>query len=158
MRKIRAFTVMELVISLMISSIVISIAYYAWLLVSRQFGDYQERSVRVQEYVLFTKALETDLDRAVLLRDSAGLLNVYGKDGSVYYRFAEEYVLRQGVEFADTFRVGVKDVVFGYVHDTLPAVQKVNVVLRLNEQAMENIFYKQYSATELMNAEKYDHE
>jgi len=157
--RIGAFTVMELVISLMISSIVIGIAYYSWLLVGRQFAGYNDRSQVINEYIMLNKALETDIDRAVLLRDSlSDVLCIQMKEESIQYVFNEDHVVRQGEAFADTFRLGVKNISFERVHDTLHAIKKLKMSVSLNGEDIEMIIQKNYSAVELMNAEKIVHE
>ena len=78
MKKLRAFTIIELVITLLISSIVISIIYYAYFLVNRQVGKYKDKKQSISSYFLFHKALQSDIDRADAIFDSGGVLIVKG--------------------------------------------------------------------------------
>jgi len=62
-RKVQAFTLMEMMIALTITSIVIIIAIMAYSVINKQFINYQKEGNLVNEVYQCVNTLENDLDK-----------------------------------------------------------------------------------------------
>ncbi|TMI63743.1 MAG: hypothetical protein E6H07_13315 [Bacteroidetes bacterium] len=154
MKGIKAFTVIELIMTLLISGIVITIAFYAFLFVNKQFGHYIARSNQMNEYALFKKALETDLNRSAFLVDSAGILvcKMYANSDVIYFT-SDDLIIRYNEIATDSFRIKNTGFTASFVTGTDKIMNGLLVKLVLMGQDIEMKFDKNYSAEELINAE-----
>jgi len=144
---------MELVVAMMISVIVISVGFYAFLLFSKQLGKRQTQAGKLSEYLLFRRTFGRDVERAEAVTDSAEggplLLSVDG--GALRYTFGEKYILRCSGEAADTFFLRSRAEQEDYM-DSLPLIRFLRLKLYVNGDSVELGFHKNYSAEELMQA------
>ncbi len=159
MKRYAAFTMMELVVAMLISSMVISIGFYAFSLFSQQLVKRRARSAKVSEYLIFRRAFGRDMDLADAVTDSAEggplLLSVDGQE--LRYSMHGTYILRDKGGLEDTFYLGGGTTAVGYV-DSLPLIRSLRFLLFLNGDSVEQGFFKQYTARELMRARNTNHE
>lgn len=105
-----AFTIMETVITLVVSSIIIAIVYQVYIIVSLQFRGYQNEQMIVLEYnqlnTLFTRDITT-CQKILEVNDQGVHLKFPNKD--IKYQFLKGLVIREGI-YKDTFALNVKDV------------------------------------------------
>lgn len=157
MKRIKAFTLFELVLGMLLAAIVIGMAYYASTIFMRIYGSYSKNSYAQSELVLFKKVVSKDVERAArldFLNDELLLKDPQG-EAVLSYTFTSEYALRRGAA-VDTFKLdnlqvrasfeglgqesGLTDLlVFSFRHADEPAVFMVR---------------KQYSAKDLFELKK----
>jgi Tfp pilus assembly protein PilE len=158
-RKIPSFTIIELIVTMLISSIVIGIIYTSYLLFNRRFIHFKNKSDAQQEFFLMKRALAHDMDRAVYVKDSLHTrLVMYNKHrGSetteVVYFFSDSLVLRSYGMVTDTLCRTLGNWQFRYVDDSLPLVNRLNIQCTLDGEAAELIFTKQYDAQQLIKSD-----
>lgn len=152
MKKLASFTIIELTVSLLISSIVISIGYYAYLLASRQFDKYLIRSSIINEYYLIEKVLQTDFDRSDEIRDSATGLLVFESEskGLIRYELTNEFIIRRTEDLADSFKVNNPQLDLLHVDNASGMVRVAKLVFGMGNESFSLIFRKQYSSEQLM--------
>ncbi len=159
MRKLKAFTIIELTVSLLISSIVIGITYYAFLFFTKQYNSYQRKSEEFTEYRLFKKAFQHDLESADFVADSIpNSILMKGDSSEVTYTWDSSAVIRQDGEVSDSFRLKNINVVVSHINDTLKSAKQIVFRFTFNKTFFETMFTKQYSAAQLMEAEKKNNE
>jgi len=159
MKKVKAFTIIELTVSLLISSIVIGITYYAFLFFTKQYHSYQRKSDTFSEYRLFKKAFQHDLENANFVTDSVpNTILMRGGGHEIVYAWDSNNIKRQKGEITDSFRLKKNKVAVNYINDTLPLAKQIIVRFAFNKTFFETMFTKQYSAGELMEAEKKNNE
>lgn len=104
--KLKAFTLFELVLGMLLGAIVIGMAYYASFIFIRIYDGYSKINLAQSELALFKKALSLDVDRAavldwnqdeLVLKDGAGELQLS-------YAFTKDYALRKSA-VVDTFKL-----------------------------------------------------
>lgn len=150
--KIKAFTLFELVLGMLLATIVIGMAYYASSIFMRLYQGYSKTNQVQAELVLFKKVMAKDVERAAVLELSEGELLLKGPKAELLlsYETGNDWVLRRALS-ADTFKLkdvrvqgsfegqvqesGLTDLlVFSFSHADEPALFQVK---------------KQYSAVEL---------
>ena len=161
MKKIKAFTIAELAISMLISGIVISIAYYAFFLFNTQFNKYKRKSAIVNDFLLFQTVLNKDMNEADRITDSAGffiILENPGNERITRYEMSEDHITRYAGEAIDSFSIRPMGFHMETVDDKLPLIRKIVFSSKISTDMISAIFVKRYSAQQLMNEEHHAHE
>ena len=157
MKRVSAFTIIELVISLLISSVVIGIVYYAFLFFSKQFGLYQRKSDSVQEYFLLKGAVQNEFEKAELIIDSLPGLIAFKTsmpDQMITYRIDSNFIVRKFQETADSFRVKCENFRTIHVNDSSNLVKEIVFSVKMDNSILETTITKRYSASQLILGEK----
>lgn len=149
MKRLKAFTIVELSVTLLISGVVMGIAYYAYSLFVAQQKKQLSKSELVQEYFLFRKAMQTDTERANAITDSSGHL-VFGSENTVQYNFDKEFVVRSTSFSSDTFYVKCISHEFFMIDENSTLVSAVNVKFDLGKELLNADFKKNYSSRQLL--------
>lgn len=152
MKKIKSFTLLELMISLLISGIVISISYYVYFLFSAQFVNQQKRSNTVIEFQLFQKAFQNDMANALFVSDSLEKTMVmFNSDSAnIYYFFAKDIFVRSRNEKNDTFSFPGRITNLKYLNDSIFVITEIEVETILEKVKINSVFSKRYSAHQIM--------
>lgn len=135
-RKYKAFTIAELVVAMLLTSLVISLAYYSFFLFRGQFMQLEKKVSSNNELRMFQKAMQHDIDRANAIRDSAGS---YLLMDTITYSF-NSMIVREN----DTFDLRVIKMDVGYTGKLVS-----NIIITLPGHVL--YFNKLYSAQQLMN-------
>jgi prepilin-type N-terminal cleavage/methylation domain-containing protein len=158
LKKIASFTIIELMITLLISSIVMMIAYYALFLVHRQFERYRARSGEIRAYHLLATAWQRDFDRAQRVRDSLEdggeqILFTHG-DTLIRYSLHGGILVRVFRDLPDSFPLGVTLNSIRYLDDTLRLITTIRLNTLVDGQPVLVTGEKRYSCGEIMDAER----
>ena len=97
---LKAYTIMEVLLTLVISSVVITMVYTVFLYLDQQLVNYQKRTEALQDYYLFEAVVKRDLylcDSVITFEEGnqIDLINYdqsvvsYRKDGQTLYRKTE---------------------------------------------------------------------
>src|SRR5688572_19782889 len=116
--------------TLLISSVVIGIVFYAYLLFNNQFTRYREKSVIIDEFVIFQKALQTDIEWAGAIRNiSTTEIACYNEvnDKIVHYNFNSDYIIRSFEEKIDSFAIKNSGCQASFINDHSDLVEKLNI-------------------------------
>ncbi len=150
--RLRSFTIMELIMAMLISSVIIAIVFYVYLLFNHQFSNYREKANAIDEYLVLQKALQTDLESAdVISTPSPNEITCMGiPDGrTVLYTFNNAWIARSCGDAQDTFRIKNN----GYEATPLNETGLVeSLVLKITVSAVpfRTTYRKIYSACQLM--------
>lgn len=153
MRKIPAFTLMEIMIVMIISGIVISFGYSAYTFIQSRSGTFSEitrRDVSLQKTVAL---LERDVFRSCRIIALNGNELLFVGEDTVDYHFNPEYLLRRSGTITDTFNIPVNKCSFQFQRETLTEglVDKIDLSIRDSESGLiEMGLSKKYDASALM--------
>jgi prepilin-type N-terminal cleavage/methylation domain-containing protein len=104
MQKVKAFTLMELLVSMLISGIVISIIYLSYEIIYKQYEGYKKTNKKITQALLVNTLLKTDFLKAhYILNKEKGLLFLDKQQNAIGYQFEEKYILRKANNVQDTF-------------------------------------------------------
>ncbi len=152
MKKIAAFTLIELLIGMIISSIVIAFGYSAYTLIYKQYNNYKEIKEKMMEVTQLHEALNTDFHTVEMISFHENTLTFYKKEYPLEYIFSDEWIIRKERDVADTFRVAATE-----VHHTqrFPEnglfVQQFSFEVDILKEKEYFNFVKNYTAESLMN-------
>ncbi len=108
MNKVKAFTLTELIVVMIIFTIVISLAFMALSMVKRQVGHIQKRTVAKEELIGLEKVLNKDFNTYGLADFSGNNLSFKSPIDSVNYVFEEGFLLRN----RDTIKISISNLTF----------------------------------------------
>ncbi|MDJ1486106.1 hypothetical protein QNI16_36830 [Cytophagaceae bacterium YF14B1] len=100
-----AFTIAEMVVVLLLSAIVIGVAYRGLAFVLIRFSQFHQRSHLISEQVLFDKTLSNDLAHCRLLVAKENTIYCLYTAKTIRYQFAQEWILRMDHSRSDTFHL-----------------------------------------------------
>lgn len=157
MRKLAAFTLLEVTIAMLLISIVLGITYTAYRLVSRNYMAYASKQESMAVFLTADQLLKQDFLQArgiVKLGDGEGL-QFSSPEGLITYRFADGYLLRDQYTLRiDTFKIAVK--VPGFFFEGEPAgadgkVDQLHFETQLEGTPLILNYKKLYSAQDLFD-------
>ena|ERR1700748_99759 len=102
--KIKAFTIMEVTITMLIAAILMGIIYTAYSIISRSYQSFHIKNKEMAEVNQLDKLLKKDFDRAEIIEKTADGVMVINSGNTVIYEFRQEAILRTAV-LTDTFKV-----------------------------------------------------
>jgi prepilin-type N-terminal cleavage/methylation domain-containing protein len=106
MKKLSAFTLMELLIGMIISSIVITFGYLAYQLITKQYLSYKTIKQVLVDASQFHTTFTNDLQNAEIANASESKIFLFYKNTpALEYEFAEKYIIRKREDLTDTFKI-----------------------------------------------------
>jgi Tfp pilus assembly protein PilE len=155
-KRLKSFTLVEMIVVMLLTAVVVGMAYEVFQVVSKSYNSFSVKSERINDVERLEHWLSRDFLRAEAISASGHeLCMLMGKD-TVYYRFADSMITRQGRR-VDAIRVSNEGFVTAflgkpleYEKRSLPADQ-LNFKIILEKQEIPESFYKLYSAAQLIN-------
>jgi prepilin-type N-terminal cleavage/methylation domain-containing protein len=157
--RIKAFTLMEVVISMIIAALVITIAYTAYQIIHRSYQAYQLKNTQMAVLLRLDERLKKDFSRSVLISQTTEGLAFTDSSGTVRYTFSEGSVIRQGI-LVDTFKVITQDISLQFEGKALAAAAEEEPESnRIDELSFNGLYadeiipyhyHKQYSSENLI--------
>jgi hypothetical protein len=159
MKRIRSFTLLELVITLLISSFVIGFTYYAFLFFRKQYNIQSTSQADYSEIYLLKKLITKDIQDARNILDTMDRsILIKNKSGEIVYTAGLNNVVRQAFGKEDSFYIKSASFAVGYLNDSVKLVDHIILKYKLGRMALESRFVKVYSAAELLETEINVHE
>lgn len=104
MNKLKAYTVVEMLVVMIVSTICISITFTSYKIFSNQYYLYKITSDTVASYHTCDKLMTMDFSQALKVERTIKGLLIYKKDKKVEYEFSEKGIIRNDL-LIDTFPV-----------------------------------------------------
>lgn len=159
MKRLKAFTLMELLVAMLISTIVVGISYQAYHIVYQQYMSYRKNNQLINNVFMLHTALQTDFMNAKFVNKKEDAVVMKDKDGNkIIYFFDQNYILRNVNEMQDTFFVSANDMHLKFISEDQKATEGIidefyfTSLVAGEEEHFH--FSKTYAADVLMEAEK----
>lgn len=155
-RQLKAFTLLELLVGMIVSSIVIAATFSSWRIISRQHLLYRTRHDASQEASFFCSALRRDMALAIAARGSNDELWLTKSERTLHYRNGNGYVVRDDQQKTDTFFVDVSKWVCSYHTQPLNdngTTDRIELEIQVNQTPLSLVLVKPESAEEKMKHE-----
>jgi Tfp pilus assembly protein PilE len=108
-QKVKAFTIMEVTITMLITGLIIGITYTSYSIVIKSYRSFTTKNDNMAVLVSLDHILKRDFDRAdSILKDSAGI-TIKRNDVFIKYVFMPDFIVRNSVR-TDTFKIQTQDV------------------------------------------------
>ena len=154
--KLKAFTLMEVTVAMLISAICISICYSAYTIVTNYYATFRDKNETVGTVMGLKQVLARDFLRGRIVLSTATGLEVMLDSTTVIYTFKEDRVLRELTNLhTDTFKLALTPPVFSFEQKPIigpDTIDQVKFEVRLDKnQVVPLLVQKLYSAENLFH-------
>lgn len=108
-QKIKAFTIVELIVVFIISSILIYAVLAIFTKTEKLFAVSFKDSFHRTEILMFSYIIEEDIRKAENISSRHNELNIETYKNSIIYNFEDEYIIRNNQSQIDTFAISILD-------------------------------------------------
>lgn len=150
---IKAFTILEIVISLAIMSIIVALVYVIYSLMSKQLFEYRSETELVNDYNQLDVVLKRDLYSANEIAYVDGVLHLSNNETkTIRYKENNNQLIRMSSSVIDTFSVHIEGFKV-YEEDFLLGNNRKRVAIRykLFEQELEAVYFKDFGVADHIN-------
>ena len=157
-KTVRAFTILEVTITMLIAGLLIGLTYTSFTIVSRSYHAFKDKNDRMAVLVSLDHVLARDFDRAdIILKEPDGI-SVKNNTQLIKYIFNTDYVTRISTK-TDTFKVQPIEMKTAFENMPITEVQALEEQNRLDELDFTLVFqdrkipyhyHKQYSSDNLI--------
>jgi Tfp pilus assembly protein PilE len=157
-KRVKAFTIMEISVTMLISAIVIGITYTAFSIVNQSYRSFQHKNEDIAVLMRLDELLRNDFSKAnMICKTTNGIFIKKGSD-SVTYEFEPSFTVRTS-SITDTFKVTMQGLVTGFEAAPITTINPVTEQNRIDELEFSVLFEnekipyyyrKQYSSTDLI--------
>lgn len=155
--KLPAYTILEVIITMLITAILVGITYTAYTIVSQSYLSFNSKHSELGTVLQLDKLLKKDFSRPGLIFKTSNGIDLKGDSLMVSYSFLPDQVLRtQGV--TDTFKVKTTSMAMLFegqpVEMTAPEpgtlLDELTLELIIGKEKIPYHYYKTYSSAELL--------
>lgn len=156
-KRLKAVTVIELAIALLISAIVIGVAYNSMDVFERLYHRFQANNDKNYQLVVFNKIIKSDLDKAdVIYKNGSGILLKKKEVDWIIYEWYPDYILRNKIHSdSDTFYLQslLSKVSFNNLeqHIDNQVIDQIEIEITKEKETLNAIFTKKYGADIYIN-------
>lgn len=151
MRKLSAFTLVEISVAMIISSIVIVLAMNLYLQLSRSnqriLNEYDEN----QKLVLFSSIMHNDFDKFEKAEYSIYELKFSENERVCIYEFTDFGIIRKTEELTDTFKMEYQNLDYRLQHGNTGLLTNLSFEIKYMKNVIPFNFYKEYNTADKVN-------
>ena len=158
-KRIQAFTIMEVTITMLLSTIVIGITYTVFSIIIRSYHSYSIKHEELASVLRLDELLQKDFDRAeIIMKDTDGIA-LRNSTHLTRYRFYGDYALRIGIA-VDTFKVKSDSVITSFESEVINSagttveqnrLDELDIQFTLQKEKIPYYYHKIYSSANLIN-------
>lgn len=152
-KKLPAFTLMEVTITMLIAAIAVAITFTAYRIVSGVYLNFTRKQDRVATFITADKLLKQDFYRANRIVKIQDGLSIEMNGRFINYRFKADYFLRDQFSLrTDTFKLKIDNLNFLFENEAVADGSKVDQCsfeTEIDRQPISLYYRKIYSATDL---------
>ena len=150
---IKAFSIVEVMVSMVITAIIVGLIFGIFTIVSEQILDFKKENEQTSDF----NRLSYSLNKAVfdsekmIARTNGVYFQTYDGD-TISYQKEEDYLVRKVQTFTDTFKLQLNEIRVDSVFNTTKSkvFQKLELKLFINENTVPLRFYKPIYANQLI--------
>jgi len=143
---------MELLVTLVITSIIVGIASTIYLNMQRYFTTSEESYEQNSDVNFVVSLLKTDFENSVSAVSSFGLVTLIGNDSKILeYDFGDQYIIRKIDYRRDTFYVNTQDLDIIRIDDNSDLVTEIKANIMFDGDSVPLHIYKSYTKDVLFN-------
>ena len=158
-KRVQAFTIMEVTITMLVAAILIGITYTTYTIVSRSYLSFKAKNDGMAVLERLDELLKKDFDRSeIVLKDTSGL-SFKIKNDLVKYTITPDYIIRVSA-VTDTFKVkneGVR-LLFDQVpiddlniNEEKNRLDELDLTVLYQDEKIAYHYHKIYSSADLIN-------
>ena len=160
--KVYAFTIMEVMVTMLITALLIGVVYTSYSLILKSHHSFTTKNEDMADLLTLDHLLKKDFDQAeVISKETDGII-ITNKERLIHYLLKPDHLIRYAIR-TDTFKVAVQDILTSFENVPLEEIQSIEEQNRIDELAFtvsfhgERISYhyhKIYSSENLMQSKQ----
>ena len=138
--------------AMLISSVIVGIVYYVYILFNYQFTGYREKAKVIDEYLMFQKALQKDIELADAIKnplENEIVCYRQANENVTNYTFNGKSIIRSLGEVRDTFMISNSGYEAVPVKD-MDIIETLVLKITVYDEPLRLTFKKLYSACQIM--------
>jgi len=162
--RLKAFTILEMTVAMLIAAIVIGITYTAYSIVSKSYLNFKSRNEDMAVFARLDQLLRRDFERSESINSSGNKIQMYGLNSHIInYELASGYIIRNAQNI-DTFRVRSDHYQLFFQgkpqnnseetdikNDESNRIDEFSFVVTFRGDTSSYSYYKKYSSVNLIN-------
>jgi len=165
MKRLKAFTLIELIVALIISGIVISIAATCYQIVYKQYKEYKNVNETLSQAALLNMLLNKDFQNFQYVNKTSDGIEFSGfstqqtsnEEQKTVYEFGQQYIIRKYTTIQDTFGVVLANTSLKFqnkeIENNSTLVDELSFETDVIQENETFHYKKQYGADVLMKLE-----
>ncbi|QHS56501.1 prepilin-type N-terminal cleavage/methylation domain-containing protein [Mucilaginibacter sp. 14171R-50] len=155
-KHLKAFTLTEMIMVMLLTAIVVAMAYEVLRIVYKTHAAFAAKNERVNDVERLEHWLRRDFQKAEVILGNDHSVRLLSTGDTVSYVFADSLVIRRAVR-VDSFRIATSDLVTAFRAQPVQAageqmpIDELTFSILLEKQQLPENFFKWYSATQLIN-------
>lgn len=155
MNKIKAITVLEIVVSMLISSLVIIMAYAGLDVFNESIRLFKNRNYEYSQLLLIGNLMHKDIEDSERVIKMNNGIQCFIQGSDVQYDFEDQYILRTKGSLTDTFYVSHKSPAYFMNNKEVMVsgllVDYIKLEIFLSDENFEQVYCKNYGADIYIN-------
>lgn len=157
-QKIKAFTVMEVTVTMLVTAILIGIMYTSYSIIVKSYGGFNTKNDEMAALVSLDHVLKRDFERSESVYKTQDGIVLKKDDTMIDYVFTPDFIVRKAAR-ADTFKVQTRDVTASFENMPLSEVQEteeqnradvLGFTLTYKNEQIPYLYHKLYSSVNLI--------
>ncbi|WP_426672081.1 PulJ/GspJ family protein [Mucilaginibacter sp. McL0603] len=157
--KVKAFTVMELVITMLVAAILMGFIYTAFQIINNSYRAFHQKNEGIATLERLDELLKKDFGKAEFIEKTSDGIILKRKTDTVRYTFSPGYILRIS-SIVDTLKLKNADVstLFGQLpvdgqglSEEDNRIDELDVSLLIENEKVTYQYHKEYSSANLIN-------
>jgi len=154
MRRIKAYTLIELIVVMIVGSILVAFLWSGYVFVNRNYKKWTEQNQKVIGLVNFEHLFRTDIRNSTLMKEDHDFFILSGNDRNIEYQFLSNVIVRKTFDQIDTIDCKIDGYELTYI-DTKQVEKKhirtIDLTISMKDRKVSLSFYKDYDAKFLYN-------
>lgn len=157
--RLKAFTIMEMTVTMLIAAILMGITYTAFIIINKSYSSFNIKNKDMAELEQLDELLRKDFDRAeIIQKDQNGISFKKADLTLIKYEFNPDYIVRTSGR-VDTFKFKTEELSTSFEGQAMNETRESEEENRLDELDISLLFqnekipyhyYKQYSSVNLI--------
>jgi len=146
-KRLKAFTLLELLIGMVISSIIITIGYTSYRVIYKQYLNYKLTRKEMIEVAAFQNEFQNNFYNAEVVKaEENAICFEFSGDKKIKFTFFDTFITREINELIDTFKIENNNRVKVYIDENNTEIKAFMFNSTLFNEPIVFSFQKQYSS------------
>jgi len=137
--RVKAFTILEVTITMLIAALVIGITYTAYMIVFKSYASFNHKHDDMAVLLTVDHLLKRDFEQAETIEKDATGVTIKRNDKLIKYEFQPDFIVRNDSRI-DTFKVKMQDVILSFENVPVTQMQETAEQNRIDELGFSLIY------------------
>ena len=156
-QKVKAFTVMEVTITMLVTAILIGITYTSYSIIVKSYLSFNSKNSELADLNMLDHLLKRDFNRANIIKKESNGISLKADSQMIRYEFNGRYIVRVSSK-PDTIKIETQNIVTNFKGNPISELQQDDEQNRIDEliftvlykdEKIPYHYYKLYSSQDL---------